>query len=101
MKKTLIDVTEAHISRGQPGQPCFCVLAIAIGEKLRAGLQAVIGFEFTDARYTFQIRNTHGIYLTELQPLPHEASLLAERFDDGFEVSPIGFTVELPEEVLR
>lgn len=101
MKTVLIEVTQACIDGGDPGNPCNCAIQRAVQPKLRPGLSCKVGF--MAGGYLLNIFAVENVtaFVVNSRRLPRNASNFAARFDDRFPVEPISFELELPEEVLR
>lgn len=89
----VIRVQNRHISAGLGATPQSCAVALALFEQLNIR-EACVG-----ARY-FWLKDREG-YMTGDIPLPDSAQRFISKFDDGQDVKPFEFRVEVPEAVLR
>lgn len=83
MRTVTIDVTADDIAKGKPKEPCDCPIAIATDRAFGGGVaiscgQTLIGINFVD------------------YSLPVPARRFIRRFDDGENVKPFSFSVEVP-----
>lgn len=96
--KTLITVTASHLKRGQPKTLLFCAISLAVKSCLRRDVSAEVWPDNGVGNINLVEDAT---FVSRHLPLPYRADRAAERFDDGLEVQPFTFHLNIPRDMLR
>ena len=88
-----VNVTQAHIENGKPGESTECAVALALAEKCRDAPRVYCRADGPVVRVIFGTESFES----------HERGLKKKicDFDDGKQPEPFEFQIDLPEEVLR
>lgn len=89
-----IQVKQEHIDKGVQGKCGSCPIALAINENLVDGV-------ISNVRYSRVDLVKNEVYLAEELWLPPEASRFIRSFDNGEQVQPFSFELEIPAEHRR
>lgn len=94
--KLQIEVKSEDIRDGRQGSHFFCPVALAITRAIKdipkyKNLEVSIGIKY------FHLYNNKKIFNDYKFKLPNDVGGFIERFDDGMQVDPISFEVNLDE----
>jgi len=89
-----MQVRQEHIDKGIREKCGSCPIALAINEHLVDGV-------ISNVRYSRVDLVKNEVYLVEELRLPPEASRFIRSFDNGEQVQPFSFELEIPAEYRR
>jgi hypothetical protein len=83
-----VEVTQADIDHGEPGEPCVCPVARAIARVVAAEDWAPL------------VTATSVQFDADCADLPREARDFIGRFDSGQSVEPFSFQFDVPDDLI-
>src|SRR4051812_36427204 len=93
MKTITINVDESCIRHGKKGKGEQCAVALAVNKLLKKNYWSNIAIDIS-------IYAKEELFKVASCRTPKEACRFIQEFDSDFNVTPISFTITLPEEVL-